>query len=117
MPALRVLATSAIPMPSTGPNKSPADSVNAVLGKGSTVTTTWAARKASGNPASRGGPVAKLQRGGQRNKGTSATRITVTAAIAATRRRGIWLAVAVTAAATVRSVSTTGFTFIKGTGR
>ncbi len=49
MIALMVLATTAIATPSSGPNSSPAASVNAVRGNGNTVTTMCAARKASGN--------------------------------------------------------------------
>ena len=49
MTALIVLATTAIATPRTGPNSSPAASVNAVRGNGKTVTTTWATRKANGN--------------------------------------------------------------------
>ncbi len=50
MTALTVLATTAMrDAERAGPNSSPAASVKAVRGKGKTVTTTWAARKASGN--------------------------------------------------------------------
>lgn len=47
--ALAVLATTAMATPSSGPKSSPAASVNAVRGMGTTVTTMWATKNASGN--------------------------------------------------------------------
>ena len=46
-----MLAATAIGIPSTGPNSSPAASVKAVRGNGNTVTATWAAKNANGNHA------------------------------------------------------------------
>ncbi len=82
--ALIVLATTAIPMPSHGPNRRPEASVNAVRGNGNTVTTMCAARKANGNH----GPteVAQSRSCMAPGRGTSnkiATRITIVAAMAA----------------------------------
>ena len=51
------LAVTAIATPSAGPNSRPADSVNGVRGKGRTVITMCAPRKASGNQ----GPAALAQ--------------------------------------------------------
>ena len=111
-----MLATTASDTPSSGPNSSPAASVNAVRGKGKTVTTTWAAKKASGNH----GPtdVAQSRSCTAVGNGTSnatATRITIAVAIITSRRRGTWRAVATMAARSARNVLTTGFTSTKST--
>ena len=87
-----------------------------VRGNGNTVTTTWAARKASGNH----GPTEVAQSRiwtavGSGTSSTSATRITAAAAMAIIRRRGTCRTVAATAVRTPRSVLTTGFTLVKGT--
>src|ERR1700722_1047873 len=84
--ALAVLAATASVTPSTGPNSNPAASVNAVRGNGNTVTTMWAARKASGNQ----GPIDDDQSlnstaVGNRTSSATATRATATAAVRTNR--------------------------------
>ncbi|GAA2438514.1 hypothetical protein GCM10009856_57140 [Mycolicibacterium llatzerense] len=91
--------------------------MNAVRGNGSTVTTVWATRKASGNH----GPAAAAQSriSTALGKGTQmaiATRITIAVPMPTARRNGICAAVVCTADRTVRSALTTGFTPSKGTG-
>src|ERR1700742_3450496 len=113
-----VLATTAIAMPSHGPKRRPDAKVNAVRGNGNTVTTMWAARKASGNH----GPsdVAQSRSWVAPGRGTSnrsATRITIVAVIAASWRRGTCVAVQITAARSAARVLTTDFTAINTTGR
>ena len=116
--ALMVLASTAKAMPSSGPNSKPADSVNAVRGKGNTVITVCATKNASGNH----GPAASAQARSCNalGSGTSraiATRITIAVARPTTRARGSCAAVAATVATTVRNVLTTGFTSAKPTVR
>ena len=116
--ALTVAAATASGMPSAGPNSRPAASVNAVRGKGKTVITMCAARNASGNH----GPTefAQSRSCSAVGSGTSratATRITIAARMAKTRRGGTVDAVANTAARSARTVLTTVFTSTKTTGR
>jgi len=116
--ALIVLAMTAIPMPSQGPNRRPEANVNAVRGNGKTVTTMWVAKKTNGNH----GPtdVAQSRSAVAPGRGTSnkiATRITIVAAMAANCRGGTCLAVQITAPRSAARVLTTDFTPTKTTGR
>ena len=87
MTALAVLAVTASAIPSTGPNSRPAANVNAVRGKGNTVTAMWAARKASGNH----GPTEVAQSRiwtavGSGTSSATATAMAITAPVATIRR-------------------------------
>jgi urease subunit alpha len=89
-----------------------------LLGKGNTVTTMCAPRKANGNH----GPTDVAQSRsctavGSGTNTATATRITIAVASITTRRRGSCAAVVTMAPHTARTVLTTGFTSIKGTGR
>ena len=77
--ALSVLAVTASVTPRIGPNSKPAANVNAVRGKGNTVTTMWVPRNASGNH----GPIVIAQSrnstaDGNRTSSAAATRATTT---------------------------------------
>ena len=113
---MRGPTTTASDTPSAGPNNSPADSVNTVLGNGKTVTTTCAMKNASGNH----GPteVAQSRSCTALGIGTSAAnaiRITIAPATVARRRPDTRLAAATTVARTARNVLATGFTGSKTT--
>ena len=91
--------------------------MNAVRGKGNTVTTMCAARNASGNH----GPTDVAQSRscmapGSGTSNTIATRITIVAVMAASWRRGTCLAVEITAERNAARVLTTDFTSTKTTG-